>query len=548
MGYHPMTHTDMYEIVRRWHDGQSISSIGRTENRDRKSVREVIRKTQEVGVTRETPLPGREILGEVFEAWKKKTERKREVYDEFSKHEEEIKNMIEGTEEVQKVKPKTAYLVLLEKYGVNGSYGTFKIFIRKKGLRLTGKESVSRMELPPGQEVQIDYGRAGLMPEGHDGKKRVVNGFLMTLSHSRHLFIEFTYTQKTEEFARSVRNGLEFYGGVPERLNLDNLKAGVIKPDLYDPKLNRTFQELVEHYGTFADPCRIATATDKGKVERMVPVSRELFRFLRHTHPTAGLIELNRLAREWCLNTYGMRNHGTTHEKPKEVFEAIEKAALKPLPAERFEITKWKQATVGPDQFLQFEYKYYSMPAKYVGRRLWVRKRDRMVGIYEEFIKLREYVIPRGRWAYLPEDFPKGKAEMMHGRYPSYLTIEARDMGPSAGALMEMILRTHAYLKARRGRGVLNVMTKYKDERFFEKICREAIERKIEIPQVLEQMMKNEADQMELLPEPLPMSEEGRAMVRDPNYYTQEDIAYESEASFGGGAEKVETVGHGTEP
>lgn len=547
MGYHPMNQADMYEMVRRWHGGQSISDIARTENRDRKTVREVIRKIQGTGVCRDKPLPEKDILISVFEEWGKKTERQRLATEELVKMEQEIRQAITGTEELDGMKPKTAYLAVKEKFGLQASYGTFKNFARQRGFGREHRGLMLRIETEPGKEAQLDYGQMGIMFDPHEKRKRFVHGYVMILSSSRLPFIQYTYKQKQEDFARSTRDAFEFFGGVPERLSLDNLKAGVIKPDLYDPKLNRTFGELVEHYSTFADPCRIRKATDKGKVERHVPVARELYRYLRYMHPNAGLNELNMHAKKWCLETYGMREHGTTHEKPKEVFETLERAVLKPLPEERYEIATWKNPTVAPDQFLVFEKKRYSLPAEYRGAKVWARGCGKKVEIYQDCRKLREYVVPQGPYAFLPGDFPGNKQEMMEGKYPSYILTEAKGMGEVPGALMEAILTPHAYVRARRGRGVLEVMRKYKDENFFQKICGEAFEKKVSMPKVFAQMMKEEADQMELFGEPLPVSATGRDMTRDGNYYFEE-VTNESETSSGNGHEKAEAVGNGTNP
>jgi transposase len=542
-----MNQIDMYEIVRRWHDGQTVSSIAKTENRDRKTIREVVRKAQDAGVTRGSPLPDKDILCTVFEDWHKKKERVKRSYDEFVKHEEEIRLAIKGNDDVEGMKPKTAYLCMRDKHGLEGSYETFKRFARDRGFGRIKNKPMLRIEMEPGKEVQIDYGRMGLMLDVHTGKKRVVNGFVMVLSHSRFPFIQFTYTQQAHEFAGSIRDAFEFFGGVPERISLDNLKSGVLKPDLYDPKLNRTFQELVEHYDTFADPCRIANPTDKGKVERQMPVARELYKYLRYLHPSSPLPELNQLALDWCLHTYGMRLHGTTRLKPKEIFETVEKTALKRLPEDRFETAEWKKAKVHLDQFLQFDYKLYSMPYEYVGKELWMRKCGKMMGIYNDFKKIREYVIPHGRTAHVPGDFPEGKEEMMQGRYPSYILSEAMSLGETAGALMKRILEPHAYIKSRRGRGILTVMQKYKNEMFFERICRIACEQNVCIPKNFEQMMKKEAEQMEEIAELIPLSEEGMAMTRDPNYYIQEAKDYETTASLRNGSKEIETFWHGSE-
>jgi len=151
--------------------------------------------------------------------------------------------------------------------------------------------------------------------------------------------------------------GFESFGGVPHRLLLDNLKNGVIKPHLYDPQLNRTYQELAEHYGCFIDPCRVSHPKDKGKVERDVQTIRQQFRKLLAIHPGLTLVQVNQLIRQWLINDYGQRDHGTTHRKPYPTFLEQEQPQLKPLPAQPFDLSQWKQAKVHPDHYIQFNKK-----------------------------------------------------------------------------------------------------------------------------------------------------------------------------------------------
>ena len=98
------------------------------------------------------------------------------------------------------------------------------------------------------------------------GRNRVVWAFCASLSHSRHPFFQYVYTQKQESFAESFIDTFEYFGGTTESVSIDNLKAGVINPDLWDPKLNRTLAEVADYYGVFIDPCRVGKSTDKGKV------------------------------------------------------------------------------------------------------------------------------------------------------------------------------------------------------------------------------------------------------------------------------------------
>ena len=158
--------------------------------------------------------------------------------------------------------------------GLSCSYGTFKRFARDKGLYKKKKENCIRIELPPGLQTQIDYGKVGLLEDRVEGRNRVTYAFTGVLSHSRLPFIQFVYKQNQESFVGSNIDMFEYYGGVTEVISMDNLKSGVISPDLYDPKLNRTCAEMAEYYDVFIDPCRVGTPTDKGKVERQIPMAR----------------------------------------------------------------------------------------------------------------------------------------------------------------------------------------------------------------------------------------------------------------------------------
>ena len=130
----------------------------------------------------------------------------------------------------------------------------------------------------------------------------------------------------------------DYFGGVPARILIDNLKSGVIKPDIYDPKLNRTYREMAGHYGCFIDPCRVQHPKYKGKVERDVQTVRQQFRKFVALNPAIDIAQANRQSTKWLVDEYGQRDHGTTRLKPFHVFIDKEQPALKPLPDEPFEI------------------------------------------------------------------------------------------------------------------------------------------------------------------------------------------------------------------
>ena len=127
----------------------------------------------------------------------------------------------------------------------------------------------------PGREAQVDFGYVGLMWDSKTERKRKAHVFVMTLSHSRYRFVRFVFSQNVATWIDCHIRAFEFFGGVPEVIIIDNLKSGIIKPDLYDPLINRAYGELERHYGFIVDPARVRTPEHKGKVERSIPIVRQ---------------------------------------------------------------------------------------------------------------------------------------------------------------------------------------------------------------------------------------------------------------------------------
>ena len=520
MSYRKMRKQDLWEIYRRRRAGQSLSWISANERRDRKTVREYLRGLEQLGLKPgEKDVSRDEFFGRVEELLPKSAKRPAAGREELLRYKEELGELINRKKEP--LKPKTAFEVVKRKHELGMSYETFKRFAREQGLSRRKGPGMIRIELPPGLQTQLDYGKMGTLCEGSSGANRVVWAFCGVLSHSRLPHVEFVWTQKQESFVGSVVKMWEFYGGCTELISVDNLKSGVIKPDLWDPQINRALAEAAEHYGVFVDPCRVARSTDKGKVERLVPVVRELFRMLKALHPSADLAELNEHARRWCREEYGQREHGTTGIAPMEAFEQ-EHPTLIPLPAERFCVPVWKQVNVHPgDQFLIFDNKRFSLPALWKGRKVWARYADALLRLYDDEQHLiRQYVTREGKRIYwVPEDFPEEVREMMDGGYPAWIVRKGGEYGLAARELLRSVLRPHAYLNARRARGMLRIMEDHCRCSYFEEVCLRARRRVVTLPSTLKRMLEAAAQQGKPQQQ-LPLSPLGAQMVRDVQYYT----------------------------
>lgn len=145
---------------------------------------------------------------------------------------------------------------------------------------------------------------------------------------------------------------------------MDNLKDGVLKPDLYDPKFNRAYDELGRYYRTLIDPCRAGHPKDKPRVERVIPYLRDSFWRGRQF---ASLEEADREAPRWCLEVAGARIHGTTRQRPLELFQREEQPCLLPLPPEPWELAVWQRAKVAQDSHASVARSLYSVPYRYMG-------------------------------------------------------------------------------------------------------------------------------------------------------------------------------------
>ena len=184
--------------------------------------------------------------------------------------------------------------------------------------------STIHMKTEAGQEGQVDFGHVGTMQD-ISGKSRKLYVFVMTLSHSRYRYVEFTFSQDQVSWAQLHINAFNFFGGVPARIILDNLKAGVIKPDIYDPILNETYSELSRFYGFTIDPAKVYKPEHKGKVERSIRIVREQ---LIAGKLYQNITQANTEAIKWCKNEISHRVCSTTGSKPIDTFVLEEKECL----------------------------------------------------------------------------------------------------------------------------------------------------------------------------------------------------------------------------
>jgi transposase len=266
---------------------------------------------------------------------------------------------------------------LRDEYGFEGSYQSVKRYIHKLGK--SHPDLIERLECPPGEEAQVDFG-AGAWVIGDDRRRRRPHVFRITLSFSRKGYSEVVWRQNTESFIRALENAFRAFGGVPQTLCIDNLKAAVTRADWYDPELHPKITSFCEHYGTVILPTRPYTPRHKGKIESGIKYVKNnalkgrVFR---------SLAEQNEFLRHWEASVADGRIHGTTRQQVRKLFEEREKEALKPLPGGLFPLYQEAPRSVHRDGYVEVAKAYYKVPPEHIGHKVWVRWDDRLVRIYD---------------------------------------------------------------------------------------------------------------------------------------------------------------------
>ena len=509
---------DIREIVRRYKDGQTIRSIASTMGYDRKTVRKYISALRAKRILDSETMVDNKDLAEILKDDASQHGRPSEKQDLLEPYLEELKGLIDKP---SGMKPKTAFKVLCGRHDLTGkvSYTSFKRFVRSNQLVLNVKEITCRIETDPGDVMQVDYFKAGLLYDPVGGRMRTIYGFIATLSYSRHKYIEFVFRQDQQSFVMSHVRAFSYFRGVPKRIILDNLKAGVIKPDLYDPQFNRAYREMAEHYNTFLDPARVRSPKDKGKVERDVQTAREKFKELTALYPAITPAELNKRTQEWLRNDYGMTKHGTTHQMPYKVFQEEEQRELIPLPRNEFEPAFWKEATVHPDCYIQVKKKSYSVPYQYAGKKVWVKVSNNIVQVYYNEALIKEHIVlTKGYRKTDLLDFPENLAAAANKGLPRYLQDQAAKIGPQFHSLVQSVLTPNAFMNLRRAQGIVSVAKSYPPD-LVEQVAATLVTQPFQFNHKYFKASIQKLVELEYQSQEIPLSDETKTFVRDPEYF-----------------------------
>ncbi|PYS44110.1 MAG: IS21 family transposase, partial [Acidobacteria bacterium] len=339
-------------------------------------------------------------------------------------------------------------------YGFSGGYQTVQRFVRK--LRGSpGPEPVGIIVTAPGEECQVDYGTGPMVRDPQSGKYRRTRLFVMTLGYSRKAVRLLVFRSSSRTWAELHETAFRRLGGSCRVLILDNLKEGVLEPDIYDPTLNPLFKDVLAHYGVVAMPCRVQDPDRKGKVESGVGHAQKTpLKGLRFESLDEAQVYLD----HWELRWADTRIHGRTKRQVAAMF-AEEKPFLLPLPLEPFRYYQYGERVVHLDGCIEVEAAYYGLPPGWIGKLVKVQWDSLHVRILDPRTHqlLREHVRQqRGRYRIKPEDNP----EKTPFTTVQLLTRAAR-AGSHIGALCEAIHRHQGEAGIRRILGVLSLAKKF---------------------------------------------------------------------------------------
>lgn len=343
---------------------------------------------------------------------------------------------------------------LVDGYGFTGSYPSVKRFVRKlKGAPTP--EAVGIIQTAPGEEAQVDYGTGPMVRDSKTGKYRRTRLFVMTLGYSRKAVRLLVFGSSTRTWAELHEKAFRRLGGCCRVLVLDNLREGVLTPDIYDPTLNPLFKDVLAHYGVVALPCRVGDPDRKGKVEsgvghaKRTPLKGQRFESLE--------LAQNYLD-HWEARWADTRIHGTTKRQVLAMF-AEEKPSLLPLPLEPFRFYQYGQRVVHLDGCIEVEAAYYGVPPGWIGKQVMVQWDPVRLRILDPRTHqlLREHLRQqRGRYRIRPEDYPK-KTPLG----TSQLLARANRAGTHIGAFCQAIHDHQGEPGIRRILGVLSLAKKY---------------------------------------------------------------------------------------
>ena len=268
---------DITEILIHWYAGRSQYELADSLGVDRKTIRKYLAPALAAGMAPGGPPVSEAGWAVLVRSWFPQltdTRLRQVTWGEIGRHRDYIAGQLKAG-----VTKATIHQRLADEHGLAASLASLKRYVAANLPEEARRAQVTvlRDAPPPGAEAQIDYGLLGAWADPATGRRHRVQAFVMVLPHSRHMFMRPVLVMDQRAWTQAHVAAFGFFGGVPARLVPDNLRTGVDRPDLYDPKINRSYAELAAHYGALVDPARARKPRDKASVERPMPYVRDSF-------------------------------------------------------------------------------------------------------------------------------------------------------------------------------------------------------------------------------------------------------------------------------
>ena len=430
---------EIREVLRLWLRDESDRAIARLSLVDRKTVKRYVTAGVEVGLVRngdDSQLTD-ELIGQVCERVRPHRPDGHGVgWEVLRAHDDQLKAWLVD-EHLTVVKTHE----LLGRQGIEvPQRSVHRYALEVLGVGRSARGSTVRVaDGEPGMELQVDFGKMGLLFDSGSDRRRVCWALIFTACYSRHCFVWLSFSQTTRTVIDGFEAAWEFFGGVFQVVIPDNMSTAVTTADRIDPRLNQAFVEYAQSRGFVIDPARVRTPTDKPRVERTVPFVRNSF-FAGECF--IDLADAQRRAVEWCQCRAGRRIHGTHACRPVELFDLEEKPRLLSAPTGRYDLPVYATAKVHRDHHIEIARALYSIPGNLIGAQLEVRADRELVRVYHRgaLVKIHPRQPPGGR-STDADDLPAEKTAYAM-RDLDHLRRLAAAQGPAIGAYADAVLDT----------------------------------------------------------------------------------------------------------
>lgn len=352
------------------------------------------------------------------------------------------------------------HATLQRDHGVSCHYSSIRRAIQAIKRQTPHHKPTVILDFRMGEAAQVDFGAGPFLVDPHSGQPRRTWFFVMTLCASRHQYVEFVWDQTVKTWLRCHQHAFEFFGGVTERVIIDNAKCAITKAVLHETQVQRAYGELAQGYSFIIEPCAPADPQKKGRVESGVKYVKTNFLPARQFK---DLADLNEQARRWVIEVAGQRTHGSTYAKPIEQF-AIEQPLLRPLPARRVDVYWYAHASVHRDCHVQYDKSLYSVPYRHIGQQALLRISANTLDVFVGEDLVASHVLCRrpGQRQTNQDHLPEA-AVAWAMQSPQWCKQQAKRVGPHCLALVLNMLGDRVMYRLRTVQGILRLRHTYGD-------------------------------------------------------------------------------------